>query len=81
MFTLVLIGPAIRILSLLSTYSHTLEILARATSQAIRASALSRFLSGQTAILLQTVIYAAVWYAYLLKSERVTGLFASNAAD
>lgn len=142
-FTLVLIGPAIRIFSFLGGYSHTIGLLARArhpyfsytyyaveqlisfavqgygvfagirlwrirsgavrqakiflfgivlfafadyimgtiwiivvTPLTIRASALSKFLSGQTAMaLIETAIYAAVWYSYLLKSERVRVTF------
>ena len=46
------------------------------TPLTIRASALSKFLSGQTAMaLIETAIYAAVWYSYLLKSERVRVTF------
>src|ERR1700722_10997445 len=46
------------------------------TPEAIRSSALSRVLYGPTATaLLQTAFYAAIWYAYLLKSERVRVTF------
>ena len=46
------------------------------TPEAIRASALSRVLYGQTAMaLLQTAIYAAIWYTYLFKSERVRATY------
>jgi hypothetical protein len=46
------------------------------TPEAIRASALSRALYDKTAMaLLQTAIYAAVWYAYLFKSERVRATY------
>jgi hypothetical protein len=46
------------------------------TQESIRASALSRFLSGQTAIaLIQTTFYVVIWYLYLVKSQRVRATF------
>jgi hypothetical protein len=50
------------------------------TPESIRASVLSRFLYGQRAkVLLQTTIYTAIWYAYLLKSKRVRATFSLNS--
>jgi hypothetical protein len=46
------------------------------TPEAVRTLALPEVLYGQAAkALLQTAVYAAVWYAYLLKSERVRVTF------
>ena len=47
--------------------------------EAIRGSALSNFLSGQTAkTLLQVCVYSGVWFSYLLKSERVRATFSQH---
>jgi|ERR1700722_5716883 len=57
-------------------YSMEIIWILLMTPEAIRASALSRVLYGQTAMaLLQTAIYAAIWYTYLFKSERVRATY------
>jgi hypothetical protein len=44
--------------------------------EAVRASALSNFLTGQPAkFLLQALVYSGVWHQYLLYSERVRATF------
>jgi hypothetical protein len=145
-FTLVFIGPAVRIFSFLGSYRHSMELFSRTshphvyfayytseqltafavrgyglfagirlwrispgavgqakrflfylvvysvadyatgamfvlltTPEAISVSALSKFLTGQTAkALLQACGYAGIWYSYLLKSDRVRVTFSQD---
>lgn len=63
----------------LADYATGAMFVVLTAPEAIRVSALLSFLSGQPAkALLQTCVYAGVWYSYLLKSNRIRLTFSQD---
>jgi hypothetical protein len=63
----------------LADYTTGAILVVLVVPEAVRVSALTNFLTGQTGrALLQTCGYSGIWYSYLLKSERVRVTFSQD---